>query len=100
MLYLDNSATTPVHPEVAKVVADVLSKHYGNPSSLHQKGVEAERLLEKSREIVAQTLQVNNDEIVFTSGGTEGDNLAIKGIAFQYQSRGNILLPVKLNIPL
>jgi len=99
MLYLDNSATTPVHPEVVRVMHDVLAKHYGNPSSLHKKGVEAEKLLQKSREIVAQTLEVNPREIVFTSGGTEGDNLAIKGIAWQYQKRGRHIITSRVEHP-
>ncbi|NLT94472.1 MAG: cysteine desulfurase [Clostridia bacterium] len=99
MLYLDNSATTPVHPEVIKVMEDVLKKHYGNPSSLHQKGVESEKLLETSRKIVAQTLEVDKEEIVFTSGGTEGDNLAIKGIAFRYQNRGKHIITSQIEHP-
>ena len=81
MLYLDNSATTKTHPEVIKVMADVMENYFGNPSSLHQKGLEAEKLLSKSREVVARSLGVLPQEIIFTSGGTEGDNLALKGIA-------------------
>lgn len=99
MLYLDNSATTPVHPEVIRIMTDVLEKHFGNPSSLHRKGVEAERLLTKSREVVAQTLEVEPEEIIFTSGGTEGDNLAIKGIALEYQNRGKHVITTKIEHP-
>ena len=99
MLYLDNCATTPVHPEVVKVVEDVLRNHYGNPSSLHQKGLEGEKLLETSRQIIAQSLEVSNDEIIFTSGGTEGDNLAIKGIAFGYQARGRHIITSQIEHP-
>lgn len=99
MLYLDNSATTPVHPEVIRVVEDVLRNHYGNPSSLHQKGLEGEKLLETSRQIIAQSLEVSSDEVIFTSGGTEGDNLAIKGIAFGYQARGRHIITSQIEHP-
>jgi cysteine desulfurase len=99
MLYLDNSATTSIHPEVRKIICDVLEKHFGNPSSLHKKGVEAEKLLNKSREIVAQSLQVNPQEIIFTSGGTEGDNLAVKGVALQYHKRGRHIITSQIEHP-
>jgi len=99
MLYLDNSATTAVHPEVVKVMQDVLAKQFGNPSSLHKKGIEAEKLLQSSRNLIAQTLQVKTQEIVFTSGGTEGDNLAVKGIALQYQNRGRHIITSQVEHP-
>lgn len=99
MLYLDNSATTPVHPLVLKVMTDVLEKYFGNPSSLHQKGLEAEKLLRKSREVVANSLGVSPQEIYFTSGGTEGDNLAIKGIAWQYRNRGRHVITSQIEHP-
>ncbi|KJS86758.1 MAG: cysteine desulfurase [Peptococcaceae bacterium BICA1-8] len=99
MLYLDNSATTAVHPEVVKVMQDVLEKHFGNPSSLHKKGIEAEKILQISKNFIAQTLQVKPQEIVFTSGGTEGDNLAVKGIALQYQNRGRHIITSQVEHP-
>ncbi|KJS19724.1 MAG: cysteine desulfurase [Clostridiaceae bacterium BRH_c20a] len=99
MLYLDNSATTAVHPEVIKVMQDVLAKNFGNPSSLHRKGIEAEKMLQISRNFIAQTLQVKPHEIVFTSGGTEGDNLAVKGIALQYQNRGRHIIISQVEHP-
>ncbi|NMA01770.1 MAG: cysteine desulfurase [Clostridia bacterium] len=99
MLYLDNSATTKTHPEVIKVMADVMENYFGNPSSLHQKGLEAEKLLSKSREVVARSLGVLPQEIIFTSGGTEGDNLALKGIALAYQNRGKHIITTKIEHP-
>ncbi|MFZ5942814.1 MAG: cysteine desulfurase family protein [Bacillota bacterium] len=99
MLYLDNCATTPIHPQVLKVMTDVLEKHFGNPSSLHKIGLEAERLLRRSRQIAASTLGVGENEIIFTSGGTEGDNLAIKGTAFAYQNRGQHIITTKIEHP-
>ncbi|MFZ7101928.1 MAG: cysteine desulfurase family protein [Peptococcaceae bacterium] len=99
MLYFDNSATTPVNPQVIAVMTDVLVKHFGNPSSLHQKGVRAEKLLNKAREIVASTLAVDSQEIIFTSGGTEGDNLAVKGVALNYWQRGKHIITTKIEHP-
>ncbi|MFC3883244.1 cysteine desulfurase family protein [Bacillus songklensis] len=88
MIYLDNSATTPPYPEVVDSFSKVSTHYYGNPSSLHQFGMEAENLLTRAREQMAELLGVQSKEIIFTSGGTEGNNLAIKGVAFQYQTRG------------
>lgn len=99
MLYLDNSATTKTDKQVIKVMAEVAEKYFGNPSSLHQKGLESERLLNQSREIIADFLGVLPEEIIFTSGGTEGDNLALKGIAFAYQNRGKHLITTKIEHP-
>ncbi|HLV09449.1 MAG TPA: aminotransferase class V-fold PLP-dependent enzyme, partial [Halanaerobiales bacterium] len=78
-IYLDNSATTRPLPEVAEIINRVLTKDYGNPSSLHNKGLEAEKLLKKTRKLIALKLGVSPEEICFTSGGTESNNLAIKG---------------------
>lgn len=90
--YLDNSATTQCAPEVAETMMQVLTKDYGNPSSLHQKGVDAEKYLRSARETIAQTLKVLPKEIYFTSGGTEGNNLAIKGAAEANQRAGKHIL--------
>ncbi|TLS39098.1 cysteine desulfurase family protein [Pseudalkalibacillus caeni] len=92
MIYLDNSATTKPYPEVLDTFRKVAESHFANPSSIHGKGSEAERLLLQARSIVADLLHVHSKEIVFTSGGTEGNNLAIKGTAFQHQSRGKHLI--------
>jgi cysteine desulfurase len=78
-IYLDNAATTKPHPAVVEAVTRALVTDYGNPSSLHGKGVAAERLLTSARDAVARTLGVDPEAIVFTSGGTEANNLAIHG---------------------
>jgi len=78
-VYLDNSATTRPYPEVVQAVVGAMEELYGNPSSLHKKGVEAGRLLTQAREAVAASLGVGPGEIVFTGGGTEAINLALKG---------------------
>ncbi|MFC0216316.1 cysteine desulfurase family protein [Paenibacillus chartarius] len=81
MLYLDYAATTPPYPEVIDAVREVMASYYGNPSSIHRVGIEAERLVIQSRETIANLLRVKPGEIVFTSCGTESNNLAIKGAA-------------------
>lgn len=78
-VYLDNSATTRVYKESAALATDVMCNSYGNPSSLHRKGIEAEKLVKKAREQIAKTINASPAEIFFTSGGTEADNLAIIG---------------------
>jgi cysteine desulfurase len=79
--YLDNSATTYCLPEAADLMYALLTKEYGNPSSLHLKGVEAERYITDAKKKIAKTLKVQEKEILFTSGGTESNNLAILGVA-------------------
>jgi cysteine desulfurase len=79
MAYLDHAATTPVLPEVVDAMTDALSR-LGNPSSLHTSGRQARQLVEESRELVAEVLDARPSEVIFTSGGTEADNLAVKGI--------------------
>jgi cysteine desulfurase len=79
--YLDNSATTYCLPEAADLMYALLTKEYGNPSSLHLKGVEAERYITDAKKKIAKTLKVQEKEILFTSGGTESNNLAILGAA-------------------
>ena len=96
MVYLDNGATTRPDPEVLAVMNDVLQNIYGNPSSLHGLGAMAERLLEKARQAVASTLGVNGREVIFTSGGTEANNTAIKGVALQHQGRGRHLVTTEV----
>lgn len=91
-VYFDNSATTKPSIEVIESMNGVLERYFGNPSSLHHLGAEAEQLLNKSKELVAKLLGVHAAEIVFTSGGTESNNLAIQGVAFGYQQRGKHLI--------
>jgi cysteine desulfurase len=80
-IYLDNAATTAPHPSVVEAMTRALTEVFGNPSSLHGKGVAAERLITEAREAVAASLGVSGGEIVFTSGGTEANNLALAGAA-------------------
>jgi len=79
MVYLDHAATTPMLPEVVEVIATAMGR-LGNPSSLHTSGRQARRLVEESREVLAEVLGARPSEVIFTSGGTEADNLAVKGI--------------------
>ena len=83
MIYLDNSATTKPYPETLATYTEVASKIWGNPSSLHSLGSQATRLLEASRRQIAELLGKSSSEIFFTSGGTEGDNWVLKGVAFE-----------------
>ena len=87
--YLDNSATTAVYREVAEKAAEIMTVNYGNPSSLHSKGMEAEDELIKARHIIAKSLAVEDNEIYFTSGGTEANNLAVLGAVNALKRRGN-----------
>lgn len=91
-IYLDNSATTQALPEVIDVVVDALKNNYANPSSLHKKGFEAEKILKETRQIAANYLNVSPQEIIFTSGGTESNNLAIRGIVEKYKQRGKHII--------
>lgn len=88
-IYYDNSATTKTREEAAKLVYEMLTECYGNPSSLHRKGFEAQKRLDKAREQVASSLGCQSSEIYFTSGGTEADNIAILGAARVQKRRGN-----------
>jgi len=91
-IYLDHAATTPVRPEVAAAMAPFWSERAGNPSSIYQWGREARRALDEARETVAAILGARPQEIIFTSGGTESDNAAIKGVAFANRRRGNHII--------
>jgi cysteine desulfurase len=80
-VYLDNNATTPVLPEVLEAMRPYFAEHFGNASSIHHHGQETRAAVERARESVAALLGCRPSEVVFTSGGTEGDNLAISGLA-------------------
>ncbi|UFJ41610.1 cysteine desulfurase [Brevibacillus humidisoli] len=99
MIYLDNSATTKPYPEVVEVVGKVMETYYGNPSSLHQRGVEAEQVMKQARQIAAKALLVKPGEIYFTSGGTESNNTAIKGVAMEYRGRGKHIITTQIEHP-
>lgn len=95
-IYLDNSATTKPYPEVVEAMVEMLQTHYGNPSSLHRKGVTAEKEIDKARDRIAKALGVKKSELLFTSGGTEANNLALFGAAMQYQSRGKHIITTQI----
>ena len=90
--YLDNSATTCVYQETADLVCDLMVNHYGNPSAMHQKGVEAEQYIRTAQETLAKILKVKEKEIFFTSGGTESDNWALVGTAMANKRTGNHII--------
>lgn len=94
-IYFDNSATTPVYPEVAKTVHDAMLECYGNPSSLHRMGKNAEDAVSEARKFISSTFYGTPDELYFTSGGTESDNLAIIGYAKANKRSGNRVITQK-----
>lgn len=98
-IYLDYAATTPTDPEVAKTMLPYLTKVFGNPSSSHSFGLEAREAIEEARSKVAVSIGARSDEIVFTSGGTEADNLALKGILLSKKSRGNHIITTTIEHP-
>lgn len=99
MIYLDNSATTKPYPEVLDTYRTVAETYFANPSAIHGQGGEAERLLGQARETAANLLGAKASEVVFTSGGTEGNNLAIKGTALYYRSRGKHVITTAVEHP-
>lgn len=94
--YLDNSATTRCSDRACQVMVDLLTKDYGNPSSLHMKGIEAERFVETAKKKISKTLRVSEKEIIFTSGGTESNNLAIIGAAMANRRAGNHIITTSI----
>ena len=95
-IYMDHSATTPIDPEVSRVMSSALTNLYGNPSSIHGYGNEARLAIEKSRKQVAALIGASPEEVVFTSGGTESDNMAIIGALSTYQNRGRHIITSKI----
>ena len=91
-IYLDYAATTPIHSEVVKAMLPYFTEAFGNPSSIHSYGQEAKGSIEEARVKVADLIGARSEELVFTSGGTEADNFAIKGIAFANESKGNHII--------
>lgn len=91
-VYLDHNSTTPTHPEVVKAMLPYYGKIYGNPSSIHQFGQEARKAIDEAREKVADFIGAIQEEIIFTSGGTEADNFAIKGIAYANEKKGKHII--------
>lgn len=92
MIYLDYVATTPLRSEVLSTYNNLLEKYFFNADSMYDKGIEVNRLMEHSRKLISEMLKVKEDELIFTSCGSESNNLAIKGVAFQYQNRGKHII--------
>ena len=99
MIYFDNSATTKPYPEALETYMQVASKILGNPSSLHRLGDQATRILDASRKQIADLIGKKSDEIYFTSGGTEGDNWVVKGVAFEKAQFGKHLIVSEIEHP-
>ncbi len=95
-IYLDYNSTTPVDPEVADLMRQVMIENYGNPSSVHSLGNRAKAAMEAARETIASILGADPAEVYFTAGGTEADNLALKGAAWALKSKGNHLITSKI----
>jgi cysteine desulfurase len=91
-IYFDHSATTPVHPDVAEEMFRCVAGIFGNPSSIHSFGREAKKAVDAARSRVAESIGAKREEIVFTSGGTESDHLAIKGAAYANRKKGNHII--------
>lgn len=98
-IYLDNAATTKPYAEVAKVVAHTMLHSYGNPSSLHKKGMEAETILKKASDFFARQMGALPEEIIFTSGGTESNNTAIIGASMAYKRTGRKIITSAIEHP-
>lgn len=92
VIYLDNAATTKVDPEVLNSYNQITLKYFANPSSIHSLGQESSRLLDKSREQILNVLKLTHHDVIFTSGATEANNLAIKGYCFANRSRGKHII--------
>ena len=97
--YLDNSATTRCFPEVVELMSRIYLEEYGNPSSMHHKGVEAEKRITDAKRILARILKVNEKNLLFTSCGTESDNIAIIGGALANQRKGRHLITTRIEHP-
>ena len=97
--YLDNSATTPVCGEAVEAMKTAVTELWGNPSSLHQKGIEADEMLENARSNIARRLFCRDDEVYFTSGGTESNNIAVQGAAHAMRRRGRRIVTTSVEHP-
>ncbi len=99
MIYFDNSATTKPKKEVLDTFYKVAENYFGNPSSVHHLGLQAENLLSQARNQIAKLLKTDEQEIIFTSGGTEGNNFIIKGVAEKYRNRGHHMITTMIEHP-
>ena len=95
-IYLDHSATTPMHPEVLAEMVKVMEAEFGNPSSIHHFGREARKILDDTRDELAKSIGTKGNNIIFTSGGTEADNLAIIGYAENNRSKGQHIITTQI----
>ncbi|MBC1462407.1 cysteine desulfurase [Listeria welshimeri] len=91
-IYLDHAATSPIHPEVIQTMLGAITNTYGNPSSIHYAGREARKALDEARHNIAENIHAEEKEIIFTSGGTEGDNLALIGTALAHKENGKHII--------
>lgn len=98
-VYLDNAATTPTDPSVVATISDQLTNNWGNASSLHGFGRKARAVLDESRQVIANSINADEDEIIFTSGGTESNNTAIRQVAKRYKSHGTHIITTKIEHP-
>ncbi len=98
-IYFDHNATSPVAPEAREAMGPFLEEKFGNPSSVHQAGREAREAVEKARRQVALLVNADPSEIVFTSGGSEGDNMAVKGVLFNYLKQGGHIITTAVEHP-
>ena len=91
-VYFDNAATTKIIPEVRDIMLETLDNDYGNPSSVHTKGVDAEKYLKYAREVMSSNMKCSPKEIIFTSGGTEANNMAVMGLTYANKRSGNRII--------
>ncbi|MBA4538440.1 cysteine desulfurase [Bacillus aquiflavi] len=95
-IYVDHAATSPLHPNVIKTMLSVMENEFGNPSSIHSFGREARRLVDEAREVLANSIHASEKEIIFTSGGSEADNLALIGICEAYKEKGRHIITTSI----
>jgi cysteine desulfurase len=98
-IYLDYNATTPIDPQVAEAMLPYIHEHFGNPSSSHSYGATARKAVDQARTQLAEMLRCSADEVIFTSGGTESNNYAIKGVAGAYRNKGNHIITSAVEHP-
>ncbi|MCK5838568.1 MAG: aminotransferase class V-fold PLP-dependent enzyme, partial [Bacteroidales bacterium] len=98
-IYLDYNATTPVDKEVADAMKPFMYEFFGNPSSIHSYGIQAKKAIEKARKQVADLIKCTPEEVVFTSGGSESNNMAIKGVALANREKGDHIITTAIEHP-
>ncbi|KHF41980.1 cysteine desulfurase family protein [Halalkalibacter okhensis] len=96
MIYVDHAATSPLHPEVLDAMLPYFQTHFGNPSSIHQIGRQARQAIDQARRTIARALRINEQTLIFTSGGTEADNMAILGYSLEHEAKGKHIITSKI----